>query len=110
MGATTSPGEIQANRSESGGHGRFRFRYVLIGTIVFVVGLGCLGAIYQAISVHADQRKFLPPGQFVDLGGRRIHMLVQGQSNGKPTVLLEAGIAGFSSNWAWVQNELQIPP
>jgi pimeloyl-ACP methyl ester carboxylesterase len=106
MGSTTSPGEIQADQSESGGHRRFRFRYVLIGTIVFVVGLGSLGAIYQAISVRADQRKFLPPGQFVDLGGRQIHMLVQGQSNGKPTVLLEAGIAGFSSNWAWVQNEL----
>jgi pimeloyl-ACP methyl ester carboxylesterase len=29
-----------------------------------------------------------------------------GQETGKPTVLLEAGIGSFSSNWAWVQTVL----
>ena len=30
----------------------------------------------------------------------------RGEETGKPTILLEAGIASFSSNWAWVQSEL----
>jgi pimeloyl-ACP methyl ester carboxylesterase len=53
-----------------------------------------------------SKNTYLPPGQFVDLGGRRIHMLVMGDESGKPTVILEAGIGSFSSNWAWVQKEL----
>ena len=42
----------------------------------------------------------------MDLDGRRIHLLVMGKETGRPTILLEAGIASFSSNWAWVQSEL----
>jgi pimeloyl-ACP methyl ester carboxylesterase len=42
----------------------------------------------------------------VDLDGRRIHLLVMGEKTSRPTVILEAGIASFSSNWAWVQAEL----
>ena len=29
-----------------------------------------------------------------------------GNESSKPTIILEAGIASFSSNWAWVQAEL----
>jgi pimeloyl-ACP methyl ester carboxylesterase len=77
-----------------------------LGLAITIAGLSGLGAIYQAIAVRMDQRAFLPPGQFVDLDGRRIHMLVMGHDTGKSTVFLESGIAGYSSDWAWVQNEL----
>jgi pimeloyl-ACP methyl ester carboxylesterase len=70
---------------------------------ITVAGLSSLGAIYQFIAARADQHTYLPPGKFVDLDGRRIHMVVMGQETGRPTVLLEAGIGSFSSNWAWVQ-------
>ena len=106
MSAATSPTEITTSQSKTSQHRHVWLDRGLLGGVILIVGLGCVGAIYQAVSVRADLRNFAPQGQFVDLGGRRIHMLVKGQENGKPTVLLEAGIASFSSNWAWVQDEL----
>jgi hypothetical protein len=55
-----------------------------LGLVITLAGLSGLGAIYQAIAVRADQRTYLPPGQFVDLDGRRIHMLVMGHEAGPP--------------------------
>jgi pimeloyl-ACP methyl ester carboxylesterase len=106
MNATTSPAEIEVSQSKPS-HGRgIWLKRGLYGTVMVLAGLAGIGAIYQALATRADQRTYLPPGQLVDLGGRKLHMLVKGQENGHPTVLLEAGIAGFSSNWAWVQDEL----
>ena len=51
------------------------------------------------VAFRADQTAYPPPGQLVDIGGRRIHMIVQGNETGRPTVLVEAGMAAFSSNW-----------
>jgi pimeloyl-ACP methyl ester carboxylesterase len=65
-----------------------------------------LGAIYQAAASRIDRRTYTPPGQLVSLDGRRLHLLVKGSESGRPTVLLEAGMASYSSNWAWVQEEL----
>jgi len=78
----------------------------LIGLTITVVGLAGVGAIYQAIATAKDQRTFTPPGQLVDIGGRRIHLVVMGEDTGQPAVILEAGMASFSSNFYWVQNEL----
>jgi pimeloyl-ACP methyl ester carboxylesterase len=74
--------------------------------LVLVVGSAAAGAIYQALAARADERAHPPPGRLVDVGGRRLHALVEGQPTGKPTVILESGIATFSSNWAWVQQGL----
>jgi pimeloyl-ACP methyl ester carboxylesterase len=78
----------------------------MLGLVITVAGLSGLGAIYQSIATRADHRTYLPPGEFVDLDGRRIHLLIMGEETGKPTILLDAGIGSFSSNWAWVQTEL----
>lgn len=44
----------------------------------------------------------MPPGQWVAVqGARRLHLHCMGQ--GEPTVLLEAGMSGGASDWAWVQ-------
>lgn len=42
----------------------------------------------------------------VDVGGFRMHLDVRGESRGKPTVVLEAGLGSFSANWHWVQQAL----
>jgi len=76
------------------------------GLAIAAFMLAGVGSAYQAIASRNDGQQYLPPGQFVDLDGRRIHMLVMGKETGKPTIILEAGIASFSSNWAWVQTEL----
>jgi pimeloyl-ACP methyl ester carboxylesterase len=78
----------------------------LLGIAITVVGLGVLGAVYQAIATSNDRRAFPPPGKLVDIGGRRIHMVVMGEDTGRPTVVLEAGMATFSSNFYRVQQEL----
>lgn len=71
-----------------------------------VIGLLALAFVYQAIATQRDKSRFPAPGQLIDIGGRRLHLNVQGNAGDKPTVILEAGMASISSNWAWVQREL----
>jgi len=64
------------------------------------------GVVYQAVMAGRDKQKYPPPGQMVPVDGRRIHMQIKGEANGRPTVILEAGMISFSSNWYWVQEAL----
>jgi pimeloyl-ACP methyl ester carboxylesterase len=85
---------------------KFWVRRVFLGFVAIVFLLAVIGLVFEAIAERADLRAYPPPGQMIDVGGRQIHMLVTGPQTGKPTVILEAGIASFSSNWVWVQQEL----
>jgi pimeloyl-ACP methyl ester carboxylesterase len=49
---------------------------------------------------------FPPPGQLIDIGDRRLHLFASGERVGNQTVILEAGIASFSSHWVRVQEAL----
>ena len=71
-----------------------------------VVALLVIGFVYQTLATQRDQRRFPPPGQLVDVGGYRLHVKVLGDAISAPTVILDAGMISFSSNWAWVQPEL----
>lgn len=42
-----------------------------------------------------------PPGRMIDLGGRRLHVQISGESG--PSVILESGLAATSLTWALVQ-------
>ncbi len=47
------------------------------------------------------------PGKLYDVGGYRLHMFCTGDSkNGSPTILIESGAGGFSSDWIPIQLEL----
>lgn len=83
---------------------------ILLGLLAFFGLLVIAGSTYQMIATARDKRAYPPPGQMVDIGDRRIHMLVQGEDNGLPPVILEAGMASFSSNWYWVQTDLAKIP
>jgi pimeloyl-ACP methyl ester carboxylesterase len=74
--------------------------------VIFLAGLSFIGVVYEAISEGADRRAYPPAGQMVEVDGRSIHVLVAGSDTGKPTVILEAGVASFSSNWVRVQDGL----
>ncbi|WP_442600677.1 alpha/beta fold hydrolase [Paenibacillus sp. KN14-4R] len=54
--------------------------------------------------VKKDRMKHKPTGQFVNVGNHNLHVNVTGQ--GKPTVILEAGMAGCSIDWCFVQPEI----
>jgi pimeloyl-ACP methyl ester carboxylesterase len=103
---TTSPTAIPTSRSKPKRGVRIWLKRGVSGLAITIIGLGGVGAIYQTIATANDRRTYIPPGQMVDIGGRRIHMVVMGHDNGQPTVILEAGMASFSNNFYWVQNEL----
>ena len=61
----------------------------------------------QALSGSADGIDNMlgpPPGQMVDIGGRRLHIKCQGV--GTPVVIFDSGIGGFSLEWVTVQRIL----
>ena len=89
-------------------HARPERRTVLLaGALGVVVALGGVGAFAQALAAHQDRQAFPPPGRLVDVGGHRLHLQVMGeQHESRPTVILEAGLDSFSTNWYWVQTDL----
>lgn len=103
---TTSPNILPANRTKNRGRVRTWLKRGVFGLAITITGLGSIGAIYQAIATANDERSYTPPGQMIDIGGRQIHMVVMGKDTGQATVILEAGMASFSSNYYWVQNAL----
>ncbi|WP_194845015.1 alpha/beta hydrolase [Candidatus Rhabdochlamydia porcellionis] len=56
------------------------------------------------MATKVDETRFLPPGKLVDLGGYSLHISCIGE--GDQTVVLEAGHAGNSLEWALVQSEV----
>jgi pimeloyl-ACP methyl ester carboxylesterase len=74
------------------------------GLIAFVLLLGATGAGYQILLERRDASRFPAPGQFVDVGGRRLHVICSG--SGAPSVLIEASGLGTVLQSAAVQREL----
>lgn len=60
----------------------------------------CLAAL-TLVTVGALAQTPPPPGQLIDLGGRRLHLNCVG--TGSPTVFVENGGGGFSVEWILVQ-------
>lgn len=81
---------------------RTMFLWFIAALMILAAG----GTVYQALATARDNRAYPSPGQMVDIGSRRLHLVTLGEDTGQPTVILEAGMASFSSNWYWVQNEL----
>jgi pimeloyl-ACP methyl ester carboxylesterase len=71
------------------------------------------GAIITALlfatapAAYACPPPLNPPGQMVDIGGRRMQIVCDGpKAAATPTVLFESGAFGFSADWAVVQARL----
>lgn len=79
-------------------------RRVLLGLLITLVALAGIGATYQALATARDARAFPPSGQLVDVGGYKLHIHCLGA--GSPTVILESGQGGLSSDWIWIQPDL----
>ncbi len=71
---------------------------------VFAILLGA-GLVYERLKERGDRQHFPPPGRLIDIGGRRIHLLCQGDSPG-PTVVIEQGMASPSIVWRSVQADI----
>ena len=62
--------------------------------------------IFQRVMIQLDTVRYPATGELVDVGGHRLHFRVMGTQNNLPTVVLEAGNGGFSSQWIRVQTAL----
>ena len=82
-------------------------RRVLLSLLVTPVVLAVIGAIYQVIGTALDARAFPPPGQLVDVGGYKMHIVCTGpQKAGAPTVILDDVGVGNAAQWGLVQPEI----
>ena len=73
--------------------------------VTLIVVTTIAGAIYEQIGRPQAARNFPPPGQLVDIGGRRLHIDCRG--SGSPTVVLESGLdINGSFSWSLVHQKI----
>jgi pimeloyl-ACP methyl ester carboxylesterase len=78
----------------------------LAGLVLLILGLAVLAFAYEALTERKERQRLPPPGLLVDVDGHRLHLVVTGDEQPGPTVIVDGGMVSFSSNWAWVQPEL----
>jgi pimeloyl-ACP methyl ester carboxylesterase len=61
-----------------------------------------LAASAESLCEARDRARFPPPGQMIDIGGRRLHILCKGTASG-PTVVIEQGAGSPSILWWPIQ-------
>jgi pimeloyl-ACP methyl ester carboxylesterase len=59
-----------------------------------------VGGGYETVRKSLDARTYPMPGQLVDVGKHRLHLYCTG--SGSPTVVLEPGLGGASSDFGLV--------
>jgi pimeloyl-ACP methyl ester carboxylesterase len=77
---------------------------VLVGLCSLIVVTALTGAAYQSVATRRDLAVTPPPGQFVDVGGYKLHLWCTG--NGAPAVILDTGLGGSSAGWYFVQPDV----
>lgn len=75
-----------------------------LGLTLALLLLAGLGASYQMRVERREAQRFPAPGQLVDIGGRRLHVMCAGA--GAPGVLIEASGLGTALQSAAVRREL----
>jgi pimeloyl-ACP methyl ester carboxylesterase len=72
--------------------------------LVLLILLAAAGMVYENISEVRDRRFNPPAGQFVNVGGRKMHIDCTGQ--GVPAVILDSGLGDSYLSWRRVQPEI----
>lgn len=72
----------------------------LLYPVLALLMLASIGGGYETVREYLDARAYPMPGQLVDVGGHRMHLHCTG--SGSPTVILEPGQGGASSDLGWV--------
>jgi len=86
--------------------GVFRWlKRIGLGLVVLLLAATAFGTIYEFNARRQAHEDYPPPGQMVDIGGRRMHLDCRG--DGSPTVVLESGLdTNGSLAWDRVHDEL----
>lgn len=79
-------------------------KWFFLGVLI----LTAAGVTYEQIAENMTSRKYPAPGERVDIGGYKLHMITEGKSAGLPTVVLESGLGvpNPGEDWSKVQPEL----
>src|SRR5215217_4294743 len=79
---------------------RSRSARVLLYPVLAVLMVASVAGGYETVRESLDARAYPMPGQLIDVGGHRMHLYCTG--SGSPTVVLEPGQGGVSSDLAWI--------
>ena len=83
-------------------------RNTVIGVSLAFLGIitlaSVVGVSYQERATQNDMKKYLPPGEMIEVDGLRYHLNCVGA--GAPTVILEAGLGENSLSWFPIQDEI----
>lgn len=75
--------------------------------LFLLLGLPLGGYLFERVLASDPYPRHRPPGRRIDLGGRRLYMLAQGERRPRqPLVVLEAGHGDWSKCWKNVQPEV----
>ena len=72
----------------------------LVYAVLAALGIAAVGGGYETVGEWLDARSYPMPGQLIDVGGHRLHLYCTG--TGSPTVVLEPGQGGASSDLGWI--------
>ena len=77
---------------------------LILGIIALALATG---AAYQTVETDREARLYPPPGQMLDVGGHRLHILITGEQKtpGQPTVVFDSGLGATSTSWRLVAPE-----
>jgi len=73
---------------------------LLLYPVLAMLALASIGGGWETVSEAADAQAYPMPGQLIDVGGHRLHLNCTG--TGSPTVVLEPGAGGTSSDLGWI--------
>lgn len=86
---------VRTRRQLPGRSGR-----LLLYPVLAMLALSSIGGGYETVREAADAQAYSMPGQLIDVGGHRLHLNCTG--SGSPTVVLEPGAGGTSSDLGWI--------
>jgi pimeloyl-ACP methyl ester carboxylesterase len=75
-----------------------------LGVGALLLTLAAVGFGYEHVMAAADARSFPPPGRTPLVNGRAMHLNCQG--TGSPTIVMDAGLGGWSMDWSAVQTSI----
>ncbi|MFN2167818.1 MAG: alpha/beta fold hydrolase, partial [Anaerolineae bacterium] len=84
-----------------------RRRWLIHGLLMLAAATGILIAgamLWNAVATARVAVAYPPRGQFVDVGGARMHVICRGA--GEPTLVMQGGIAGGALDWLPIMEEL----
>jgi pimeloyl-ACP methyl ester carboxylesterase len=82
----------------------FFIKRSLLALAILLAALPVLGFSYETIMAAVDAQRFPPPGKLVAVDGHQMHINCTGA--GGSTVVMDAGLGGWSLDWSAVQPDI----